>query len=278
MPWTYTDDYYREYTRTTWNESAARYVRFMRLLEPFGNDLLDRVAARPGESVIDIATGPGEPAMTLARIVGDGACVLGIDLSERMVELAGEVARARGLANVGFRVMDAEHMDLPPEAFDIATSRFGFQIFTNPEGVAREAHRVLRPGGRIGAAVWSTAERVPALDALVAAMLEFAEPDETGYLPTPYELGGPGEFGQFLEEAGFRDVEETRTNHVLHFDSEDDYLDQIMRSTPLGHSVGEEDPEVQEKVIRRTRENLQRWRANGGFLLPAECVIVTARK
>ncbi len=278
MPWTYSDDYYREYTRTTWNETAAEYVTFMRMMEPFSGALLERIAAGAGESVLDIATGPGEPAMTLARIVGDGACVLGIDLSERMVELATQVARMRGQANVGFRVMDAERMDLPPEAFDIAVSRFGFQIFTNPEGVAKEARRILRPGGRLGAAVWSTAEKVPAIHALVGAMMEFAEPDENGYLPTPYELGGPGEFAGFLEEVGFRDVVETRCTHSFHFESEEDYLDRIMRSTPLGHSVGEEDPEVREKVIRRTRENLQRWRSNGGFLLPAECVIVTARK
>lgn len=278
MPWTYSDDYYREYTRTTWNESAAEYVRFMRLLEPFSSALIEGVAARPGESVLDIATGPGEPAMTLAKAVGDRACVLGIDLSERMVDLAARVARARGLANVGFRVMDAERMDLPPECFDIATSRFGFQIFTNPEGVAREAHRVLRPGGRIGAAVWSTADRVPAFHVLVGAMLEYAEPDETGYLPTPYELGGPGEFTAFLEKAGFRDLREHRVCHFMHFDSEQEYLNQVLRSTPLGHSVGEEEPEVQRNILRKTRENLQQWRSNGGFTLPAECVIVTARK
>ena len=278
MPWTYTEDYYREYTRTTWDESAERYVKLMQRLEPFGGDLLESIAARPGESVLDLATGPGEPAMTLARLVGPTGCVLGVDLSERMVALASEVAVARGLPNVGFRSMDAERLEIPSETFDIVVSRFGFQIFTNPEKVAREAHRVLKPGGRIGATVWSTAEKVPALHALVGAMLEFAEPDETGYLPTPYELGGPGEFVAFLTNAGFRDAREERVTHTMRFEDEDEYLDILLRSTPLGHSLSEEDPEVQEKVLLTTRENLQRWKSESEIALPAECVIVTARK
>src|SRR5207247_10357552 len=91
-----------------------------------------------------------------------------------------------------FRVMDAEKMDFPDETFDLAVSRFGFQIFTNPETVAKETLRVLVPRGRIGVAVWSPAEEASAIHAVVGPMLEFAEPDDTGSLPTPYELGGRG--------------------------------------------------------------------------------------
>src|SRR5208282_3396249 len=70
MPWKYTEEFYREYTRTTWNESAAAYGDWMRQLEPFRSDLVGRLAAGPGERILDLGTGPGEPAMTLARRVG----------------------------------------------------------------------------------------------------------------------------------------------------------------------------------------------------------------
>ena len=277
-PWKYSDDYYREYTRTTWNESAEKYTKLLRNLEPYGFDLLARVDPKIRERCLDIATGPGEPAMSIARMVGLDGKVTGIDLSEEMIRAANEGAQRRRIPNVEFRVMDAEKMDFPDETFDLAVSRFGFQIFTNPDTVAREAHRVLAPKGRIGVTVWSTAEKASAIHAVVGPMLEFAEPDETGYLPTPYELGGPGEMMKLFEDAGFHEAKEERKTHTMTYKDEDEYVDVFVEGTPLGHSIREEDPLVQKKILARTRENLRQWRTRKGIEIPCECVIVTARK
>jgi len=277
-PWKYTDDSYRDYTRTAWNESAQKYTKLLRNLEPYGFDLLARVDPKVRERCLDIATGPGEPAMSLARMVGLDGKVTGIDLSEQMVELAAEAAKVRRIPNAEFRVMDAEKMDFPDETFDLAVSRFGFQVFTNPETVAKETLRVLAPRGRIGVAVWSTAEKASAIHAVVGPMLEFAEPDETGYLPTPYELGGPGEMVKLFEDAGFQETKEVRKTHTMAFKDEDEYIEVFVEGTPLGHSLREEDPPVQKKILSRTRENLRRWRTRGGIEIPCECVIVTAHK
>ncbi|HVL88337.1 MAG TPA: methyltransferase domain-containing protein [Candidatus Thermoplasmatota archaeon] len=278
MTWTYTEDYYREYTRQTWNESAEAYADVMRQLEPFRAELLDRVAPRPGERALDVATGPGEPAMTLARKVAPGGSVVGVDLSERMVELASKVAAARGLQNCEFRVMDAEKLALPDASFDLAVSAFGLQIVTDPEAAAREMYRVLRPGGRAGVTVWSTGDKVPAIHAIIGPMLENAEPDETGYLPTPYEMGGPGEMVAFLEKAGFRSAREERMTRDWTFRDEEHYLQAVLKGTPIGHSLSEEEAPVQEEVLRKTRANLARWKTPAGLALPAECVVVTASK
>lgn len=276
MPWEYSEDYYTEYTRTTWNESAEAYVSLMRTLEPFRADLVQRLAARAGEKVLDLGTGPGEPAMTIARAVGPDGHVTGVDLSENMVGIAQRVAIARGLSNVDFRVMDCSTLTFAPDSFDAAVSCLGFQIFTDPEKAAREAHRVLRPGGRICVAVWSTGDRVPFLHAIIGPMLEHAEPDETGYLPTPYETGGPGEMVALLHEAGFERAEESRTVHAVQFATADDYLNALLKATPIGHSLSEEDPPVQQEVLHKTRENLERYRTGEGLSLPAEFVVVRA--
>jgi SAM-dependent methyltransferase len=278
MPWKYTDEYYREYTRTTWNDSAEAYVNFMRNLEPFRSDLLDRIRPQPGEQVLDLGTGPGEPAMTIARAVGGKGHVTGVDLSENMVSIARRVASARGLKNVDFQAMDCASLTLPDSNFDAVTSSFGFQIFTNPEKAAGEAHRVLKPKGRISVSVWSTGDKVPFLDAIVAPMLEHAEPDENGYIPTPYETGAPGEMVAFLEAAGFADGHEERVRHIVTFGDAEGYLHALLKATPIGHSLSEEEPRIQEEVLRKTRANLEHWRTPEGLALPAECVIVTARK
>jgi|SRR5580658_503334 ubiquinone/menaquinone biosynthesis C-methylase UbiE len=278
MPWEYTEEYYREYTHTTWNESAEAYVEVMRYLEPFRSALVSRLQAKGGEKILDIGTGPGEPAMTIAREVGPHGHVTGVDLSENMVGIASRVAQARGLQNVEFVPMDCSALTFPDDSFDAVVSSFGFQIFTDPEKAAREAHRVLRGRGRICVSVWSTGDRVPFLDAIIAPMLENAEPDENGYIPTPYETGGPGEMVDFLEKAGFRDAQESRIQGVVPVASEDAYFQNMLKGTPIGHSLLEEDPEVQKEVLRKTRENLKKWQTTKGLAIPAECVVVWASK
>jgi ubiquinone/menaquinone biosynthesis C-methylase UbiE len=276
MPWKYTDEYYREYTRTTWNQSAQAYVAWMRNLEPFRSALVSRLNPRAGEKVLDLGTGPGEPALTIAHEVGPQGHVTGVDLSENMVSIAAQVASARGFQNVKFETMDCSALSFPSESFDAVVSSFGFQIFTEPEKAAREAYRVTRPLGRIAVSVWSTADRVPFLDAIIAPMLENAEPDESGYIPTPFETGGPGEMVAFLESAGFRDAREENVQQIIPVASPDAYLESILTGTPIGHSLAEEDHAVQEEVLRKTRENLKKWETTEGLAIPAECVIVSA--
>jgi len=273
-----TDDPDRESIRRAWNESAESYRWAMRLFEPYGFDLLARVNPKIRESALDLATGLGEPAMSIARMVGPDGRVVGIDLSEQMVELAIRIAKERRISGLTFRAMDAEKLDFPGESFDLVTCRFGFHIFTHPEMVAREAHRVLRPKGRIGIVVWSTAEKATAINAVVAPMLEFAEPDETGYRPRPFEFGGPGELTTLLADAGFTETREERRTHTMAFKDEDEYIKILVEGTPLGLSIKEEDPSVQKKILAGTRANLRKWKSRKGIQIPCEGVIVTASK
>ena len=278
MSWKYTDEYYREYTRKTWDESAANWLNWMDLLRPVGEHLVQRLHLRPGMKVLDIGTGTGEPALTLAKKVAPSGHVTGVDLSEKMIEIAQQIALRVRVSNATFSVMDAERLTFADDSFNLVVSRFGFQIFTNPDVAAKEAYREVKAGGEIGVTVWSTGDKVPALHVLVGAMLEFAEPDETGYLPTPYELGGPGEMVKFLRKVGFLRAKEERVTEEFRFRDEDEYFRLLLDSTPLGHSLKEEDRDVQEKILHKAKENLQRWKTKKGFLLPAEIVIVTARK
>jgi ubiquinone/menaquinone biosynthesis C-methylase UbiE len=278
MTWTYTDEYYKNYTRDTWNESAPAYDPVLRNLDKFNGDLLKRAAPRPGERVLDVATGPGQPALTIAPLVGPQGRVVGIDLAERMVELANRRAKEARLDNVEFRTMDAESLDFPDASFDLVVCRFGLQIVTDPDRALAEMRRVLKPGGRLVVTVWGPGERVPAIHVIIGPMLENAEPDENGYIPTPYEMGGPGELVEVLRKAGFRDAGDERVTREWTFRDEEEFFAGALKGTPIGHSLSEEEPDVQKEVLRKTRENLQRWKTPAGLALPAECVVAWARK
>src|SRR5437879_12740978 len=112
-PWKYSDDSYRDYTRTAWNESAQKYTKLLRNLEPYGFDLIARVDPKVRERCLDIATGPGEAALSLARMVGVDGKVTGIELSASMVELAAEAAKVARIPNAEFRVREPEPPAIP---------------------------------------------------------------------------------------------------------------------------------------------------------------------
>ena len=276
MTWTYSDEYYKKYTRDTWNESADAYDDVARNLDLYSDRLLHHAAVRPTVRVLDVASGLGEPAFTMAK---SARSVLGIDLSERMVERSNALAKSRGATNVEFRVMDAEDLDLPGSSFDVATCRFGLQIVTDPDKTVAEVLRVLKPGGRFAATVWGPGERCPAIHVIIEPMLKHAEPDETGYIPTPYEMGGPGELVAVMKKAGFASATEERFTRDWTFANEDAWYRGVLQGTPIGHSLREEEKDVQEQVLRETAANLQKWKqADGSLRMPSEAVVVAARK
>ena len=278
MSWKYTDEYYKNYTRETWDECANNYIPLSRQLVPFHKSLLDLVKPSPGERILDVCTGPGEPAMSIASIVAPSGQVVGVDLSSNMTEIATKNAAKRGLRNLEFVTMDAEKLEFPVNTFDVAVSCFGFQIVTQPEAAAKEIFRVLKPGGRAGFTVWSKGDRAQAIDVLIEPMMEHATPDEDGYLPTPYELGGQGELVNMLKEIGFVNPTEVRAVGNFVADGVEDYLSMVLVGTPLGHSLSEETEDVQKTVRAKAKSNISRYATTRGVSIPTECVIVVASK
>ena len=196
-----------------------------------------------------------------------------------MTAIAKKTAEKRRLQNIEFLTMDAEKLEFPSDSFDVAVSCFGLQIVTQPQAAAKEIIRVLKPGGRAGFTVWSRGERVPAIDVIIGPMLEYAEPDETGYLPTPYELGGPGELVAMLEGIGFVNARESVVMSNCVANGVEEYLKMFLEGSPLGHSLSEETEDTQRKIIEKAKRNIARYAAPGkGISVPGECVIVYASK
>jgi hypothetical protein len=140
--------------------------------------------------------------------------------------------------------------------------------------------RVRAPGGLFAASVWSApGERSPALHAILGPMLRHCTPDDTGYLPTPYELGGPRTLVGMVEDAGLEVLEEQRVAAPMCFPDEEAYLEAMLEGTPVGHSLKEEAQEVQDAVLEETRWFLDRWNeADDGVVLEGESVVVHAER
>ena len=196
----------------TWDEtSAAAWDKWFHIIEGGAQALSDRMVARaaigPGARVLDVASGLGEPAVTAARRAGPSGRVLATDLSAEMLGYGRKRAEKLGLDNIEFRRMDAQALELPEAAFDAVLCRWGVMFLPNLDGALAGFRRCLKPGGRLVAAVWGPAERVPGVGLgarVVHAHLGLAPPDEGA--GTPFACSDVAAFERRVAAAGFEEV------------------------------------------------------------------------
>lgn len=243
--------------------------------------LLTRVRPAPGERVLDVATGPGVVALAAAARVGPGGRVVATDLAPEWGAILAERAAAAGLVNVTFRAMGAEALDLPDASFDVAVCQFGLMFVPDPVRALREMRRVLRPGGRIGVVVWSTADRVPCLAIFqrhLAPVLPEVPPEQQ--LPTPLSLGDPGLIERLVAAAGFRDVAAERQTQDFIIESAEAAWRERVEEGPLNvrEAVGRLGPEQRAHLRNAIATELHGYQRDGKIKLPGESICVTALK
>jgi SAM-dependent methyltransferase len=166
--------------------------------------------ARPtlGMQVLDLASGTGEPAISLASIVGERGHVTALDLSADLLEIAAQRARTRGLKNFTIQQADAHSLPFPDNSFDLATSRFGVMFFHAPVLALRELCRVLRPGARACFLAWGSFDQ-PYWQSMMGVVLRHVGgPLLQPGGPDPFRFAAPGSLSEILRDAGFHAVEE----------------------------------------------------------------------
>jgi ubiquinone/menaquinone biosynthesis C-methylase UbiE len=211
-----------EFVAPAWERHRELLFEGQRLVSEW---LVDRVDPRPGQTILELAAGPGETGFLAAERVGADGRLISTDLSAGMIDAARRGAEARGLGNVELRVMDAQQNELPDESVDGVLSRFGVMLMPDPGAAAREARRVLRDGGRLAYAVWGPPDRNPWLALFAGAMLQ------TGHAPPGDPFGPGGVFSlaepkanrALLQGAGFSDVRIEEIPGAMRYDDFDHY-------------------------------------------------------
>src|SRR6476469_7723983 len=189
-----------------------------------GQAMLAAADVRPGDDVLELGCGPGGVGFSAAEIVGaDGQVVLS-DVAPEMTAIAAERAARRGLSNVVALELDMEHLEAPDSSYDKALCREALMLVADPAAAAREALRVLRPGGRAVFAVWGPPAANPWLSALLDAVgAQLGAPVPPPGMPVPFALSESGALADVLSTGGFHGVEVAEVAVPMHVASFDDW-------------------------------------------------------
>lgn len=275
---------YKSTQREQWNKDGAAWRRWNPMLDRWYGEvtrqMLDLAGIQPGQRILDIAAGAGEPAVSAAERVGPGGYVLATDISEGIVELALQVARERGLLQIEARAMDGEKLDLPDASFDAVLCRLGLMYMPQPVTALREWRRAVRAGGRVAVVCFSTPDRNSwgALPASIIRRRAQLPPPVAGQ-PGPFSLGAPGVLEGVFRQAGFADPE-VRTVPVPHRTaSSADYV-RVAREAFGGFNamMAHLPAQDRESVWDEVEGSMRGFESPGGFEVPGECLVGVATK
>ena len=258
--------------RAIW--AAGDYAAIAELIdEAPPRDLLARVELKPGQDVLDVATGTGNIAV---RAAAAGAQVAGLDLTPELFETARRRAEEQGVA-VDWIEGDAEDLPFGDESFDRVLSAFGIQFAPRHEIVAQELARVCRPGGRISLVNWTPESQIGELLKIIGRYMP-APPDYA----SPPPLWGNEEHVRGLFADTSVELEFARGRNPFRFDSAEHFV--VFFETHYGPTLKARERltaegswedcrgEIVEMAERRNEAT------DGSLLMPAEYLVVTGTK
>ncbi|NVM78394.1 SAM-dependent methyltransferase [Duganella sp. SG902] len=274
---------------TDWNgQGGERWVanqaRLDAMAAAFGQAAIDAAAPVAGERVLDVGCGAGASSLALAARVGAQGQVLGVDISEALIE------RARALAPqdapVRFQVADASGAELPEGAFDILFSRFGVMFFDDPAAAFAHMRRALKPGGRVAFVCWRGAAendwvRLP-MGALKGIVPLAAPPDPEA--PGPFSFGDPARVARILTAAGFTDIAIAPFDAAVPFGegaTRDAAIDDAVKMTlevgPLSRALADQPDDIRDLASAEVRTVFARLPGEGAVMMEGAVWIVMAR-
>ena len=275
---------YKETTREQWQGAAEAWHRWGPTIEqwlgPATEIMLDMAGMRTGSRVLDVAAGAGGQTLVAARRVGPSGFVRATDIASNLLVFAAEAARQAGLTNVETRVMDGENLELEAEAFDAVISRVGLIYFPDQQRALTGMRHILKPGGKIAAIVYSTAENNKFFSLPVAIIRRRAQlPRPLPGQPGPFSLGNPGALEEAFTRAGLREVQTRVVAAALRLPSTAEYLRFAQESWGALHQMLAGLIEAERQAAwEEIGQALGRFEGPHGFEGPCELIIGVGSK
>ena len=262
---------------------AANLARLDLMLEDFGSAAIAAAGALPGEQILDIGCGSGTTSFKLAQRVGSSGHVLGVDISEQLVDIA-RAAIPDG-APVAFRCADAATAALPQGQFDLLFSRFGVMFFDDPVAAFAHMRGALKPGGRVAFICWRGAQENDWVRLPMAAIRDIVEPAPADpNAPGPFAFGDRQRLADILAAAGFTAIDIAPFDTTLPYGrganreaAIDDALDMAFQVGPLSRALAEQSNDIRARAAEAVRAAFTKRPGEKSVLIDGAAWVVTAR-
>jgi ubiquinone/menaquinone biosynthesis C-methylase UbiE len=249
-----------------------------RIFIPWGRLLLERAALRPGEAVLDVATGPGSVARLAAEQVGPLGRVLGADFSEAMIAIARAKPRLAAAPTIEYVVSPAAPLAVEDGAFDVVTCQQGLQFFPDRPAAIREMRRALKPGGRVAAAVWREIALQPYFAAVDAALRECLPADQAEPYGMPFRWPKAADLLAAFRDQEFADVSVAELRRPLVFEGGIPQAISALAASPIATTIAQLDAKTRARVLSAAERNLKALVTGGQVRTQMVSNLVTASK
>ena len=278
-----TDEQVRDAQRKTWATCAEGWDKWddviCRQLGHVGEAMIGALHVSPDQQHIDIASGTGEPGLTLAGRAPEGRVVL-TDLAPEMLEVAARRAQEQALDNVETTVCSADDLPFDDATFDSVSVRFGYMFFPDLARATAEFARVLRPGGRLCASVWARPDANPWTSIVMQAIateVELATPAPGA--PHMYRCAAEGQVIALYEAAGLVDVREWEVDVELVTTSAQEYWDVVSEHVSSAvMALQSVDEATRQRIGRRAIAAVMAYQKEGLVRVPGVARCIAGRK
>jgi ubiquinone/menaquinone biosynthesis C-methylase UbiE len=271
---------YKETTREQWQTAAEAWNRWTPTIEqwlgPATEQMLALASVKTGGRVLDMAAGAGGQTTAAARRTGAQGYVLATDISPNILQFASQNAEKAGLTSVETRVLDGENLEVEAGSFDAVISRVGLIYFPDQQKALAGMRRALKPGGRVAAIVYSTAENNKFFSIPISVIRRRAQlPPPLPGQPGPFSLGNPGVLEQAYQDAGFRDIQIQVVPAPLRMASCAQYVRFARESFGALHQMlsGIGSEAERQDVWQEIERELAQFETKAGFEGPCELIV-----
>ena len=252
------------------------------MLNPLGERAIQGLDLSGEIKILDIGCGCGATTLEIAKAVTQGE-VIGVDISEPMLERATKTASDMMLNNTSFQVKDVQVDEMPRSYFDVAFSRFGVMFFEDPFEAFKNINHSLKDNGQLSFVCWQHASLNPWQSLSIQVIKEFLDlPAPAPKSPGPFAFEDKNYINEILTESGFRDIEiKDNQEDIVMFSGKSirEACEDYLTINPVVTEMLKNSPtELREEILEALIGKFSDFHNNEGLLFPSATWIVTAKK
>jgi ubiquinone/menaquinone biosynthesis C-methylase UbiE len=258
---------FKRLERAGYNRIGARYLAAADTRRELIEALLAAARLAPGQTVLDLASGPG----LLARVASDAVGTTGLAIASDIAEA--QLAWCPGLTRVA---ADGEALPFADTSFDRVLCGLGLMFFPDEQAALREVRRVLRHDGQFALSVWGRAEDVPLVEVALSCLRRLMPPPKVAR-PSIFRFGDPAELARCLAAAGYRKPEVHPVSITTTFPDAATYWQGFLDlAGGAAESLSRLPPDKQRELAAAVAEDLAPHAADDGYLLTSTVLVASA--